>query len=172
MNPITRILWYLSKTDRDLIVLCFDSSYKTQTAYGGFVLIVGLFAFSSASYALRTTFGASKLVYLIALFYAVLIMLIDREIVSANHKSALMIATRLLLATFIGLVVSVPPQEVKRVLLTARTSARIFPPNYVSGLPTHKGTSFTTSVSRWQQLHNSYNELGGNRATRHCSSSS
>lgn len=108
MNIVARILLYLSKTDRRLIVLCSDSAYKTQVGYGVFVLIVGIFAFTSSSYALRATLGDSYVVFAVAAVYAALIMFIDREIVSATNKGKGMIATRLGLAVFIGLVVSVP----------------------------------------------------------------
>ena len=107
MSILTRPLFALSKTDSQLIRLCSDSAYKTQVGYGIFVLIVGIFAFFSSSYALSTAFD-SRGVYLIAVIYATLIMLIDREIVSVTTKSRLMVATRLVLAVFIGLVVSVP----------------------------------------------------------------
>jgi hypothetical protein len=108
MNIVARFLLYLSKTDRRLIALCSDSASKTQVGYGVFVLIVGIFAFTSASYALRTTLGDGYAVYAVAAVYAALIMFIDREIVSANSKGRGMIAVRLALAVFIGLVVSVP----------------------------------------------------------------
>lgn len=108
MNIIARILLYLSKTDRRLIGLCSDSAYKTQVGYGVFIMIVGIFAFISSSYALRTTLSDSYAVFAIAAVYAALIMFIDREIVSATSKGKGMIAARLVLAVFIGLVVSVP----------------------------------------------------------------
>lgn len=108
MNIVARILLYLSKTDSRLIALCPDAAYKTQVGNGVFVLIVGIFAFVSASYALRSTLSESYAIYAIATVYAALIMFIDREIVSATNKGKGMIATRLLLAVFIGLVISVP----------------------------------------------------------------
>jgi hypothetical protein len=107
MSIFTKPLFALSKTDCQLIQLCSDTAYKTQVGYGIFVLIVGLFAFLSSSYALSTTLDVNG-VYLIAAVYATLIMLIDREIVSVATKSRAMVATRLVLAVFIGLVVSVP----------------------------------------------------------------
>lgn len=132
MNIFARILLYLSKTDRHLIGLCSDSAYKTQIGYGVFVLIVGIFAFISSSYALRTTLGDSYIVFAVAAVYAALIMFIDREIVSAINKGKGMIATRLGLAVFIGLVVSVPielklfekqiAQELKRLQNTDNSS--------------------------------------------------
>lgn len=107
MSILTRPLFALSKTDCNLIQLCSDTAYKTQAGYGLFVLIVGIFAFFSSSYALSTTLDVSG-VYLIATVYATLIVLIDREIVSVTNKNRLMVAVRLVLAVFIGLVVSVP----------------------------------------------------------------
>lgn len=107
MSILTRPLFALSKTDRNLIQLCSDTAYKTQAGYGLFVLIVGIFAFFSSSYALSTTLDVSG-VYLIAAVYATLIVLIDREIVSVTNKNRVMVAVRLVLAVFIGLVVSVP----------------------------------------------------------------
>lgn len=107
MSILTRPLFALSKTDRNLIELCSDTAYKTQAGYGLFVLIVGIFAFFSSSYALSTTLDVSG-VYLIAAVYATLIVLIDREIVSVTNKNRLMVGVRLVLAVFIGLVVSVP----------------------------------------------------------------
>lgn len=108
MNIVARNLLYLSKTDRRLIGVCSDSAYKTQVGYGVFVLIVGIFAFASSSYALRATLGDGYAVFAVAAVYAALIMFIDREIVSASGKGRGMIAARLALAVFIGLVVSVP----------------------------------------------------------------
>jgi hypothetical protein len=108
MSIVAKLLLYLSKTDRQLIVLCSDTAYKTQVGNGIFVLIIGIFAFASASYALRTALGANNAVFVIAAVYGALIMFIDREIVSATNKGRAMIATRLILAVFIGLVVSVP----------------------------------------------------------------
>lgn len=108
MSIVTRLLLYLSKTDRQLIALCSDAVHKTQAGNGLFVLIVGIFAFFSASFALRTTLGVNFGAFIVAAVYSTLIMFIDREIVSASSKNKGMIATRLGLAVFIGLVVSVP----------------------------------------------------------------
>ncbi|MBV9926986.1 MAG: DUF4407 domain-containing protein [Acidobacteria bacterium] len=108
MNIVARTLLYLSKTDSRLVGLCSDSAYKTQVGYGIFVLIVGIFAFTSSSYALRTTLSDSYAVFAVAAVYAALIMFIDREIVAATSKGKVMLVTRLVLAVFIGLVVSVP----------------------------------------------------------------
>jgi hypothetical protein len=108
MSIVTKLLFYLSKTDQRLIVLCSDAAYKTQAGNGLFVLIVGIFAFFSATYALRTALGANWIAFVVAAVYSTLIMFIDREIVSATSKNKGMIITRLVMAVFIGLVVSVP----------------------------------------------------------------
>ena len=107
MSILAKPLFALSKTDSRLIQLCSDNAYKTQAGYGLFILIIGIFAFFSSSYALKTTLDISG-VYFIAAIYAILIMLIDREIVSVANKNRVMIATRVVLAVCIGLVVSVP----------------------------------------------------------------
>jgi hypothetical protein len=74
MSILTRPLFALSKTDSQLIELCSDTAYKTQAGYGIFVLIVGVFAFVSSSYALSTALDVNG-AYLIAAVYATLIML-------------------------------------------------------------------------------------------------
>lgn len=107
MSILTKSLFALSKTDSNLIQLCSNNAYKTQAGYGLFILIIGIFAFFSSSYALKTTLDISG-VYFIAAIYATLIMLIDREIVSVTTKNRVMIGTRVVLAVCIGLVVSVP----------------------------------------------------------------
>lgn len=107
MSILVKPLFALSKTDSKLIQLCSDNAYKTQAGYGLFILIIGIFAFFSSSYALKMTLDISG-VYFIAAIYAILIMLIDREIVSVANKNRLMIGTRVVLAVCIGLVVSVP----------------------------------------------------------------
>lgn len=107
MSILTKPLFALSKTDTKLIQLCSNNAYNTQASYGLFILIIGIFAFFSSSYALKMTLNISG-VYFIAAIYATLIMLIDREIVSASNKNRLMIGTRVVLAVCIGMVVSVP----------------------------------------------------------------
>lgn len=106
MNPVMRFLLFLSKTDRDVITYCTDMAVKTQMAYGVFVLLTGAFAFLSCLYAVNLTFKSFYVAVPVALLYSVVIIFIDREIVSATKKVATL--PRIALAIVIGLVISVP----------------------------------------------------------------
>jgi hypothetical protein len=91
-----------------------------QRTLGLFVLITALFAFLSSYYALTTIFGDwdemsqtyvlaikdSLLVGACAFLYAMMIGLIDREIVASKNKKAALL--RIPLAIMIGIIVSVP----------------------------------------------------------------
>jgi hypothetical protein len=82
----------------------------TQTSLGVMVFFTGLLAFFSGSYAVYTTFSGSflapVLAIVIGLIYSFMIMLFDREIVSASDKRAVLI--RFPLAIVIGFIVAVP----------------------------------------------------------------
>ena len=145
MSILTKQLFSLSKTDQKLISFCSDNAHKTQVGYGLFVLIVGIFAFISSSYALSIALDA-QWVYAIAAVYATLIMLIDREIVSVTTKNRRMVATRLVLAVFIGLVVSVPIE------------LRIFEKQIDQQLRRTQNTSNQSYLDRKQQAEAQYRE--------------
>jgi hypothetical protein len=106
MNPVTRFFLFLSKTDRHVIAHCTDVAVKTQVAYGVFVLLTGAFAFLSCMFAVNMTFKSFYLALPVALLYSIVIVFIDREIVSATRKIATI--PRIALAIVIGLVISVP----------------------------------------------------------------
>ena len=115
-----RLLLYLSKTDDDILRFCPKSSEYQQTSMGAFVLFTGILAFFSATYAASNLFLESAgegqvpllsfrgllLSMMIGLLYAMMIMAIDREIVSATQKWA--VAFRAPLALIIGVVIAVP----------------------------------------------------------------
>lgn len=115
-----KIFLFLSKTDSDVIRHCPHIALQSQVSLGVFVLLTGLFAFISGSYAVSTMFiktGPNGLpaplddmsIFLaccIGMLYGITIMAIDREIVSAYNKS--MVAVRIPLALMIGVVVAVP----------------------------------------------------------------
>jgi len=106
MSIVTKALLYLSKTDSETRVVCSDLAYKNAGWLWSLRANSCIFAFASASYALRTALGNSIFVLLNPMVYSTLIMFIDREIVSANlAKNKRMVATRLVLAVFIGLVI-------------------------------------------------------------------
>jgi len=114
------LLYNLSKTDPALVSKCNSRTRMHQSSLGLFVLITALFAFLSSYYALTTIFGDwdefsqsyvlsikdMVLVGICALLYALMIGLIDREIVAAKNKKAALL--RIPLAILIGVVVSVP----------------------------------------------------------------
>jgi hypothetical protein len=106
MTIISRFFQFFSKTDRRVIVLCTDFCRKTQTSYGIFVLLTGVFAFLSCMYAVNTTFEDFTVAAPVALLYSMVIVFIDREIVSGQKKSAIL--PRLALAAAVGFVISVP----------------------------------------------------------------
>lgn len=115
-----KFLYFLSKTDADVVERCPQHSRNIQLTLGFFVLLTGLLAFISGTYAISNMFvhadpdsgrpimsplGWPASVVLGAI-YSVFIMAIDREIVSAADKRAAIF--RLPLAIVISLVVSVP----------------------------------------------------------------
>ena len=115
MNPlkaIERFFQFLSKTDPDAMnsPCCTLVARMTQTSLGVMVLLTGVLAFFSGSYAIYTAFGSSFWGQFIAvplgLLYSAMIIVFDREIVGAQVKKAVWI--RLPLAIAIGFIVAVP----------------------------------------------------------------
>jgi hypothetical protein len=106
MTIMSRFFQFFSKTDRRIVALCTDFGRKTQTSYGIFVLLTGVFAFLSCMYAVNTTFENLYVAAPIALLYSMVIIFIDREIVSGQKKSAIL--PRIALAAAVGFVISVP----------------------------------------------------------------
>lgn len=114
-----RFLLFLSKTDNSIIRHCNSSTNNIQASLGFFVLLTGVLAFISGSLAVShmfiqvDVFGKPQLSIegwifscLIGFVYAVLIMAIDREIVAASTKWAILL--RVPLAIIISIVISVP----------------------------------------------------------------
>lgn len=115
MNPLKameRFFQFLSKTDPDAInsPCCTLVSRMTQTSLGVMVLLTGVLAFFSGSYAMYTAFGSHIWGQFIAvplgILYSAMIIVFDREIVGAQVKKAVWI--RLPLAIAIGFIVAVP----------------------------------------------------------------
>jgi hypothetical protein len=117
---IKNFLLFLSKTDVDVYNKCPNSAKQTQLGFGLFVLLTGILAFCSGTYAILNMFtdfdwktetvSFNKLGYIVApilgSFYCLMIMAIDREVVAAKSKATAV--SRLLLAIIIGVIVAIP----------------------------------------------------------------
>jgi hypothetical protein len=103
---------FLSKTDQDSLGVgcCTRVTRMTQTSLGMMVLLTGVLAFFSGSYAIYTAFENHPWAPLVAVplgvLYSFMIIMFDREIVGAQDKRAIWI--RLPLAVIIGFIVAVP----------------------------------------------------------------
>lgn len=109
---IQRFFQFLSKTDQDAIRsgCCTRVARMTQTSLGIMVILTGILAFFSGSYAIYTAFRNRPWAPLVAVplgvLYSFMIIMFDREIVGAQDKRAVWI--RLPLAVAIGFIVAVP----------------------------------------------------------------
>lgn len=115
-----KLLLFLSKTDIDIYNECPKSAKNTQLAFGLFVLLTGILAFCSGTYAIlnmftdfdwetkKVSFSNSGYMFapILGAFYALMIIAIDREVVAAKNKTTAF--SRLLLAIVIGVIVAVP----------------------------------------------------------------
>ncbi|PTX61101.1 uncharacterized protein DUF4407 [Kordia periserrulae] len=115
-----KLLLFLSKTDLDIYKECPQSAKDTQVGFGLFVLLTGILAFCSGTYAIlnmftefdwkteTVTFNTSGYVIapLLGIFYALMIIAIDREVVAAKSKTTALM--RLCLAIVIGIIVAIP----------------------------------------------------------------
>jgi hypothetical protein len=111
-QTMQRFFQFLSKTDRDAMnsPCCTRVARMTQTSLGIMVLLTGVLAFFSGSYAIYTAFAnhawASFVAIPLGLLYCFMIIIFDREIVGAQVKKAVWV--RLPLAIIIGFIVAVP----------------------------------------------------------------
>jgi hypothetical protein len=129
-----KFLLFLSKTDTTVIEKCSEATKNSQASLGFFVLLTGVLAFISGSLAVSNMFiNADGITNkpqmavigwlfsgIIGLVYASLIMAIDREIVAASTKWAVVL--RIPLAIIISLVISVP---IELQLFDARITKRL-----------------------------------------------
>lgn len=114
------ILYFFSKTDAGVIQHCPVYTKNIHATFGFFVLMTGVMAFISGSYAISNMFlyedamtGKPQMIpggwtysFLLGSVYAMFIMAIDREIVSSSNRWAAVF--RIPLAIIISLIVSVP----------------------------------------------------------------
>src|ERR1044072_3739734 len=109
---VQRFFRFLSKTDQDALNsgCCTRVTRMTQTSLGMMVLLTGVLAFFSGSYAIYTACEAHEWAPLVAaplgILYSCMIIMFDREIVGAQDKRAA--AFRFPLAILIGFIVAVP----------------------------------------------------------------
>lgn len=129
-----KFLLFLSKTDATVISKCSEATKNIQASLGFFVLLTGMLAFISGSLAVSNMFitadaitGKPQMAFwgwlfsgIIGLVYATLIMAIDREIVAASTKWAVVL--RIPLAIIISLVITVP---IELQLFDARITKRL-----------------------------------------------
>lgn len=112
LQVIQRFFQFLSKTDHDAFKsdCCTRVTRMTQTSLGIMVMLTGILAFFSGSYAIYTAFESRPWAPLVAiplgLLYSFMIIMFDREIVGAQDKRAVWV--RLPLAIAIGFIVAVP----------------------------------------------------------------
>jgi len=112
-------LWF-SATDIELFKRVRPAVKGTRIAFSLFVMIIGIFAFMTSSYFIRTMFAiydqASKSIYVSptgwwvsmigGLLWATLVVLVDRMIISSKNK--IMAALRIPLAVAIGFIIAIP----------------------------------------------------------------
>jgi hypothetical protein len=105
-SPIQRFLWRIACTDEEAVVLCSPVTQSYQATAGTMVLITGVLAFISGSYAINQVVRNAFLAVMLGCVYAAGIMSMDRYIVSARGNRASWF--RFPLAIIIAVVVAVP----------------------------------------------------------------
>jgi hypothetical protein len=120
MTTLQHLLLWLSKTDPKLFLMCPQDVKWTRTGLGLFVLLTGVFAFITGSYFVSTLFSSydeqtqlvdvSTVGWIISVcsgaLWATMVIMIDREIVSAASKWSAVI--RLPLAILLGYTIAIP----------------------------------------------------------------
>jgi Domain of unknown function (DUF4407) len=105
-NPFTKFFLWASKTDGRILRLCTSWTQMTHVARGFFVLATSVLAFTAMEYALSTTGRTSAVAVPLALLFAVVIFMFDRELV--GHWSRRSLWTRFVLSVFLGATVAIP----------------------------------------------------------------
>jgi hypothetical protein len=119
-NPLVSFFLWLSNTDEKLYSLCPQNVQRARISLGVFVLITGILGMVTGSYFIRSMFAQYNEItqsievstagwiasIVFGLLWGFLIVMIDREIVSAHSKWSA--AIRIPLAIVIGLVLAIP----------------------------------------------------------------
>lgn len=117
---MNNLLYFLSRTDRTIVMNCPPYARAVRQGLGVFVLLTGVLAWISGSYAISNMFlhespdggppvmtpGGWLISAALGLVYAVFIMAIDREVVAATSRK--MALVRLPLVAVISVVISKP----------------------------------------------------------------
>ena len=107
-NPITRLLFWISKTDSRLACLCTRWARATQAAFGVFVLFTALLALGGMFYTLSNLDVPGAWSLWIAIAWAIWVLFLDREIVGGLQRGAAVV--RPMMALALGTIVAVQLQ--------------------------------------------------------------
>jgi hypothetical protein len=113
-NPKVRFLLFCAGSSTDLLQECPNSEWIKHTAIGMAVFFTSVLAFISSFFALYVVFGSVLVCLPLALLWSLIILNLDRFIVSSFRKSGqpwkefLQAVPRLLLAVVIALVIAKP----------------------------------------------------------------
>jgi hypothetical protein len=105
-NPMTVVLFWLSKTDTRLVSVWSRWAMATQAAFGVFVLFIAALAFGAAYYTLSTLNAPGSLIPWMALGWSVFVGALDREIAGSLDKTTAVV--RPFLALFLGTLTAIP----------------------------------------------------------------
>ena len=105
-NPLTVMLFWLSKTDTRLVAVCSRWAMATQAAFGLFVLFTAALAFGAAYYTLSTLNAPGALIVWMALGWSIFVGALDREIAGSLDKTTAIV--RPILALFLGTLTAIP----------------------------------------------------------------
>src|ERR1043166_5723954 len=87
-NPLTRLLFWCSKTDPRLACVCSRWARATQAAFGVFVLFTSLLALGGMFYTLSNLNIPRPWPLWIAIAWSVFVLFLDREIVGGLDRGA------------------------------------------------------------------------------------
>lgn len=111
---VSRLLWWCSGADPDILHACPRSEHIKFSGIGGTVFFTGLLASLSGGYAFFTVFASVPVAVLFGLLWGLIIFNLDRFIVSTIKKDGsirqqfTMAIPRLLLAITLAIVISKP----------------------------------------------------------------
>ena len=106
-NVVLSFFQFFSKTDQAVLASCSTQAISSQTSMGLMVLLSGVLAALSGTYAIHMMISPSTVLALVGgVLYGAIMLAIDRELVSFSRKTSVL--PRLVLAIFVGMVISAP----------------------------------------------------------------